>query len=89
MGYSGFTSTSGTHRRFGMSELAEQTTDIEVALTDASGFVLASRLIVAGTDTHLGRQTIGTAEGFHVGANLHRQHRGPDEIDAGEGLQQY
>ena len=54
----------------GMSELAEQATDIEVALADASGFALASRFIVAGTDARPGCQSISVAEGFHVGANL-------------------
>ena len=32
----------------GMCELAQQATDMEIALTDAPGFVLASRFVIAG-----------------------------------------
>lgn len=72
----------------GMSEFAQQATDMGVAFTKTSGFVLARRFIIAGTDAHPGRQTTRTTEGIHVGANLHQQHGGPNEIDTGQGLQQ-
>ena len=35
-----------------------------------------------------GGQTIGAAEGIHVGADHDQQHGGADEIDTGQGLQQ-
>lgn len=54
----------------GMSELAEQTADIRIALAEAAGFALAGRLVVARTDADPGRQAIGAAEGIHVGADF-------------------
>lgn len=72
----------------GMTDLAEQATDIAVALTDAPGFSLARRFVVAGTDAHPGRQTIRAAEDRHVGADFHQQHGSSDAIDTGQGLQQ-
>lgn len=71
-----------------MGEFAEQTTDIEVSLADVAGLALASGLVVTGTDADPGCQTIGTAESIHVGADLDQQHGRPDEINAGNRLQQ-
>ena len=47
----------------GVSELAEQTADIQIALADMAGFALAGRLVVARADADPGRQAIGVAEG--------------------------
>ncbi len=71
-----------------MGKLAEQTTDVEIALADVAGLALAGRLVVAGADADPGGQTIGAAEGIHIGANLDEQHRSADQIDAGNRLQQ-
>lgn len=71
-----------------MSELTEQTPDIEVALANPSGFALARRLVVAGADADPGGQSIRAAEGIHIGANFDQQHGRADPIDTGQSLQQ-
>ena len=65
-----------------MSELTEQTTDIEIALADMAGLALAGRLVVTGTDADPGSQTVGTAEGIHIGTNLHSRWRSPGNVRA-------
>ena len=72
----------------GMSELAKQATDVEVALAKLAGLALAGRLVVARADADPGSQTIRTAEGIHIGANLNQQHGGADQVDTGNRLQQ-
>ena len=44
--------------------------------------------MVTGTDADPGSQTIGAAEGIHVGANFDKQHGRTNEVDARQGLQQ-
>ena len=78
----------GSRPAGGMSKLAEQAADIEIALADMAGFALAGGFIVSRTDAHPGSQTIRTAKGVHVGTDLDQQHGGADQIDAGDRLQQ-
>ena len=72
----------------GMSELAEQAADIQIALAKATGFAFAGRLVVTGANADPGGEAIGAAKDRHVGADLDQQHGGADQIDAGNGLQQ-
>lgn len=71
-----------------MGELAEQTTDGEVALTHTPGLSFANRLVISGANADPGRQTIRTAESLHIGVNFDEQHSGTDPIDVGDRLQQ-
>ena len=72
----------------GMGELTQKSPDIEVAFAHTSGFMFASRFVIARTDTDQGREAIRAAEGIHIGANFHQQHGRANQIDAGQGLQQ-
>lgn len=72
----------------GMSELAEQTADIRIALANVAGLALAGRLVVAGANSHPGGQAMRAAEGIHIGANLGQQHGRTDQIDAWDRLEQ-
>ena len=72
----------------GMGKLTEQAADIEIALADVPRFALARRLIVARAHADPGGQAIRASEDVHVGADLHEQHGGADEIHPRQGLQQ-
>jgi len=65
------------------AKFAEQAADVEVAFAEVAGLALAGGLVVAGADTHPGGQTVGVAEGVHIGADFHEQHAAADQVDAG------
>jgi len=67
-------------------ELAKQASDLGIAFSYPSGLALAGGLVVAGTNTHPGGQSINRAKGAHVIADLDQQQGGTHGVDAGDGL---
>ena len=67
----GLESTSCPTGRVG--ELAKQASDPGIAFSYSSGLALSGGLVVAGTNTHPGSQSVNRAEGAHVITDLDQQ----------------